>query len=53
MTIEMEEIRTTYPMVTLREKWKRILSRNLLIRAADYDTVRTRNVLPLHQIKTV
>ena len=51
--IEMEEFRTTKPMVILREKGRCRSSSNLLIRAAAYDTVRTRTVLPIHQIKTV
>ena len=40
-------------MVILKNKGRRRLSRNLLIRAATYDTVRDRNVLLLHQINTV
>ena len=48
----MEGIRTTDPMVILREKGWCISSSNLLIRAAAYDTVRDRTVLPIHQIKT-
>ena len=49
----MEEVRTTDPMVIMREKVRCIFSRNLLIRASVYDTVMARTVLPLHQIKTV
>ena len=48
----MEGIRTTDPMVILREKGWCISASNLLIRAAAYDTVRDRTVLPIHQIKT-
>ena len=40
-------------MFILRDTGRCRASRNLLIRAAEYDTVRTRTVLPLHQIKTV
>ena len=39
-------------LVILREKGRCRLSRNLLIRAAAYDIMRERTVLPLHQIKT-
>ena len=49
----MEEFRTTDPMVILRERGRFRASRNLLIRAAAINTARARNVLPLHQIKTV
>ena len=51
--IEMEEVRTTDPMLILRDKGRCRASRNLLIRAAAYETVRSRTILPLHQIKTV
>ena len=40
-------------MIILRKKGRGILSINLLIRAAAYDTVRTRTFLPLHKTKTV
>ena len=46
-------IRTTDPMVVLREKENVGESRNLLLRVAAYDTVRHRNVLPLQQIKEI
>ena len=49
----MEEVRTTEPMIILREKGRCISSRNLLIREAAYVTVRNLTVLPLHKIKTV
>ena len=49
----MEEVRTTEPIVILREKGMCRASRNLLISAAEYDTMRYRTVLPLHQIKKV
>ena len=51
--IYMEEVRTTDPMVILREKGRCRESRNFIIRASTYETVRTQTVLPLHQIKTV
>ena len=38
-------------MVILREKGRGRSLRNLLIRAASYDTARTHNVIPIHQIK--
>ena len=41
--------RTTEPMVILREKG--IPSRNLLIRAADYDNVQQRKILPIQEMK--
>ena len=50
--IEMKEVRKTDPLVILREKGRGRSSRNLLIRAAAYDTLGTQTVLPLHQIKT-
>ena len=39
-------------MVILREKVRGILSRKLLMRESEYDTMRTRTVLTLHQTKT-
>ena len=39
-------------MVLMKEKGKGRFSRNLLIRAADYDTVSTRTVLHIHKINT-
>ena len=51
--IDMEEVRKSVPMIILREKGKCRASRNLLIRAAACDTMRTRTVLPLYQINTV
>ena len=48
----MEIVRTTDPMVILRENVRCISSRKLLIREAAYDTVSTQTVLLLHQIKT-
>ena len=45
---EVEAIRTTDPMVILRAKG--ISSRNLLIRAADYDTVQQRTILPIQEM---
>ena len=51
--IYTEEVRKTDPMVILREKGRCILSRRILIRASEYDTVRSCIVLPIHQIKTV
>ena len=50
--IDMEEVSTTDPMVILRENGKGRFTRNLLIRAAVYSTMRTCTVLTLHQIKT-
>ena len=41
--------RTTDPMVILREKGR--LSRNLLIRYADYDTIQQRKIIPIQEIK--
>ena len=49
----MEEVSTFDPLIILREKGRGGSPSNLLIGADVYDTVRTRNVLPLHQIKTV
>ena len=49
----MKEVKTTYPMVILRQNKRCRASSKLLIRIAAYDTVRDRNVLPIHQIKTV
>ena len=49
----MEEVRTTDPMVILRDKGRCRASRNLLIGAAAYGTVRTQTFLPIHQINTV
>ena len=40
-------------MVTMSEKGRVRSSRNIFTRAAAQDTVITRTVLPLHQIKTV
>ena len=40
-------------MVIMREKRRCIASRNLLVRAVLYDNMRTRTVLPLHQINTI
>ena len=40
-------------MVVLREKVRCRSSSKILIRAATYDTVRSHNILPLHQTKTV
>ena len=45
----MEEVRTIYPMVILRDNGRSSMS--LLIRADAYDTVRALSVLTLHQIK--
>ena len=50
--IETGEVRKNYSMIILREKRRCGFSRNLLIRAAAYDTMRSRTVLPIHQIKT-
>ena len=44
-------IRTTDPMVVLREKGNVGASRNLLLRAAAYDIFGHRTVMPLQQIK--
>ena len=49
----MEKVRTTDPMVILREKGRCRASMNILIRVAKYDTMRTQTVRPLHQINTV
>ena len=49
--IEMAEVRTTDPMVIMKYKGRCWFSRNLLIRAAAYDTVRSQTVLHLSQIK--
>ena len=49
--IDIEEINTTDPIVILTEKGNGRSLRNLLIREDAYDTVRTRDVLPIHQIK--
>ena len=46
---EVKAIRTTDPMVILREKGRS--SRNLLIRAAAYDTVQQRTILPIQEMK--
>ena len=51
--IEMKEVKTTDPNVIFKDKGRCISPSNLLIRSAEYDTVRARNVLPLHQINTV
>ena len=40
-------------MFILRKKGRCIAPKKLFIRAAAYDTMRSRIVLPLHQIKTV
>ena len=50
---EMEEIRTTDPMVILRENGRVNSSRNLLLTAATYNTIRTGTVLLIQEIKTV
>ena len=39
-------------MVILGEKGRNAMPHNIILRAASYDTVRTRTVLPLHKIKT-
>ena len=44
-------IMATNPMVVSRWKGKFGASRNLLLRAADYDTVRHRTMLPFKKIK--
>ena len=44
---EMEEISKTESMVPLREKGSGISSRNILLREAVYDTVRTHTILPI------
>ena len=44
-------IRTTDPLVVLRDKGKFAGSRNLLLRASAYENVRHRTVLKLRQIK--
>ena len=46
---EVDAIRTTDPMVVLRAKGGS--SRNLLIRAASYDTVQQRTILPIQEMK--
>ena len=46
---EVEAIRTTDQMVILREK--RRLSWNLLMRAAVYDTVQQRTIIPIQEMK--
>ena len=46
---EVESIITTESMVILRAKGRS--SRNLLIRAAAYDTVQQRTVLPIQETK--
>ena len=46
---EVETIRTTDQMVILREK--RRLSWKLLIRAAVYDTVQQRTIIPIQETK--
>ena len=51
--IQMEEVRENYRMVILMDKVRCIASSKILIRSAEYDTVRYHNVLPIHQIKTV
>ena len=43
-------IRTTDPMVILKAKWRS--SRNLLIRAAAYDTVQQRTIIPIQEMKS-
>ena len=50
--IEMEEIRTIGPMVILRYKGRVQLSQSLPLRAAAYDTFRTRTLLPQQEMKT-
>ena len=52
-TEDVVVIRTTDPMVVLREKGKVVASMNLLLRAAAYDTKRHRNVLTLQQTKEI
>ena len=49
----MEEIKTTDPMVTLKDKRRVCSSSNLLLKADVYNTARTRNVVTLQKIKTV
>ena len=46
---EVEAIRTTDPMVILRAKEGS--PRNLLIRAAAYDTVQQRTIIPIQEMK--
>ena len=46
----MKEVRTTEPMVIIREKVRCILSRKVLIREYAYETMMSQTVLPLHQI---
>ena len=47
--VAVESILTTEPMVILREKGRS--SRNLLIRAAAYDTFQQRTILPIQEMK--
>ena len=50
--IQLEVTRTNDPMVIIRAKGgTQQPSRNILLRAAAYDTVRKRTVLPLQEIK--
>ena len=51
--MEMEEVNTTKPIIILRKKGKCKSSRNHLIRAGAYDTMRALTVPPHNQIKTV
>ena len=48
-SVAVESILATEPMVILREKGRS--SRNLLIRAAAYDTVQQRTILPIQEMK--
>ena len=47
--VAVKAIRTTEPMVILRAKGRS--SRNLLIRAADYDTVQQRTIITIQEMK--
>ena len=47
--LAVDAIRTTDPMVILRAHGRP--SRNLLIRAAAYDTVQQRTILPIQEMK--
>ena len=48
----MDEIRTTKPMVILRNKGRGVFSGKLNLRGSTYDTVRTCTILSIQEVKT-
>ena len=48
--VEVEAIRTTYPMVLFREKVRSL--GNLLVPVSSYDTFQKRTILPIQEIKS-